>query len=154
MLRRIERDRREQTKHRQDDTQRLIQRNKNLLKDIFNRQIQEKRKTKQFLTWALSDIHTFNNVKVSRSSYQPKVFPNRKGKLADVKVNQVQMTPKTHKVKRNPKIYSLKRDNPNVAYKQSGEKNNSLMVLRNKNRNRSYTNIKANTSTITSNATK
>jgi len=42
MLRRIERDRREQMKHRQEDTQRLVQRNKNLLKDIMNRQNQEK----------------------------------------------------------------------------------------------------------------
>ena len=42
MLRRIERDRREQMKHRQEDTQRLMQRNKNLLKDIMNRQNQEK----------------------------------------------------------------------------------------------------------------
>mmetsp|Transcript_30423 Transcript_30423/g.29895 ORF Transcript_30423/g.29895 Transcript_30423/m.29895 type:complete len:120 (-) Transcript_30423:433-792(-) len=42
MLRRIERDRREQTRHRKDDTQRLVQRNKNLLKDIDTRQAQEK----------------------------------------------------------------------------------------------------------------
>lgn len=57
LLRRVERDRREQLKHRQFDTQRLIQRNKNLIKDIFNRQAQEKRKTKKFLQWALSDIN-------------------------------------------------------------------------------------------------
>lgn len=37
MLRRIERDRREQTKHRQEDTNRLLQRNKNLLRDINSR---------------------------------------------------------------------------------------------------------------------
>ncbi|CAI2386886.1 unnamed protein product [Moneuplotes crassus] len=63
MLLRIERDRREQDKHRKEDTQRLVQRNKNLLKSISTRQAQEKRKTKQFLSWALGDISKFKNHK-------------------------------------------------------------------------------------------
>lgn len=69
MLRRIERDRREQMKHRQDDTQRLVQRNKNLLKDIYSRQAQEKRKTKEFLNWALGDIHKLEDMATGRRSH-------------------------------------------------------------------------------------
>jgi hypothetical protein len=37
LLKRIQRDRNEQLKHRQIDSQRLIQRNKNLLLDLLNK---------------------------------------------------------------------------------------------------------------------
>ena len=41
LLKRIQRDREEQVKHRQQDSQRLIQRNKNLLQDILEKQATE-----------------------------------------------------------------------------------------------------------------
>ena len=45
LLKRIQRDREEQVKHRQIDSQRLIQRNKNLLQDILEKQGTEQRRT-------------------------------------------------------------------------------------------------------------
>lgn len=45
LLKRIQRDRNEQLKHRQIDSQRLIQRNKNLLLDLLNKQNMETRRT-------------------------------------------------------------------------------------------------------------
>ena len=53
LLKRIQRDRNEQLKHRQIDSQRLIQRNKNLLLDLLNKQNIETRRTNQFLRVAL-----------------------------------------------------------------------------------------------------
>lgn len=53
LLKRIQRDRNEQLKHRQMDSQRLIQRNKNLLLDLLNKQNTETRRTNQFLRFAL-----------------------------------------------------------------------------------------------------
>lgn len=53
LLKRIQRDRNEQLKHRQIDSQRLIQRNKNLLLDLLNKQNMETRRTNQFLRFAL-----------------------------------------------------------------------------------------------------
>lgn len=53
LLKRIQRDRDEQLNHRQQDSERLIQRNNNLLKDIMNKQVQEHRRTEQFLKYAL-----------------------------------------------------------------------------------------------------
>ena len=53
LLKRIQRDRNEQLKHRQIDSQRLIQRNKNLLLDLLNKQTIEERRTNQFLRVAL-----------------------------------------------------------------------------------------------------
>ena len=53
LLKRIQRDREEQVKHRQIDSQRLIQRNKNLLQDILEKQALEQRRTQQFLKYAL-----------------------------------------------------------------------------------------------------
>mmetsp|Transcript_1454 Transcript_1454/g.2546 ORF Transcript_1454/g.2546 Transcript_1454/m.2546 type:complete len:125 (-) Transcript_1454:40-414(-) len=53
LLKRIQRDRNEQLKHRQIDSQRLIQRNKNLLLDLLNKQNMETRRTTQFLRFAL-----------------------------------------------------------------------------------------------------
>ena len=53
LLKRIQRDREEQVKHRQVDSQRLIQRNKNLLQDILEKQAMEQRRTQSFLKYAL-----------------------------------------------------------------------------------------------------
>lgn len=53
LLKRIQRDRNEQLKHRQVDSQRLIQRNKNLLLDLLKKQNMEIRRTTQFLNFAL-----------------------------------------------------------------------------------------------------
>jgi hypothetical protein len=53
LLKRIQRDRNEQLKHRQMDSQRLIQRNKNLLLDLLKKQNMEIRRTTQFLSFAL-----------------------------------------------------------------------------------------------------
>ncbi len=53
LLRRVQRDREEQMKHRQADSNRLIQRNKNLLNDILEKQAIEKRRTQNFLRYAL-----------------------------------------------------------------------------------------------------
>ena len=39
LLKRIQRDRNEQLKHRQKDSQKLIQRNRNILVDLLNKQI-------------------------------------------------------------------------------------------------------------------
>lgn len=158
MLRRIERDRREQMKHRQDDTQRLILRNKNLLKDIYTRQTQEKRKTKQFLTWALSDIHTFVNLKGNKTSVPQTgrdLITQRRNLnvMRDAKIAPKLIAPKTHQVKKNMKHFKSlveKRESvPNYkynAYKPKDDNNSGLMVLRNsKNaRNRSYAAIRNN----------
>jgi hypothetical protein len=53
LLKRIQRDREEQLKHRFEDAQRLMKRNSNLLKDMLKKQSQEQRKTSQFLKYAL-----------------------------------------------------------------------------------------------------
>ena len=53
LLKRIQRDRNEQLKHRQMDSQRLIQRNKNLLLDLLKKQNMEIRRTTHFLNFAL-----------------------------------------------------------------------------------------------------
>lgn len=49
LLKRIQRDRNEQLKHRQIDSQRLIQRNKNILNDLINKQNQETKRTLELL---------------------------------------------------------------------------------------------------------
>ena len=71
LLKRIQRDRNEQLKHRQIDSQRLIQRNKNLLLDLLNKQNMETRRTNQFLRVALG----------TRSPARQKLF---KSKFHDV----------------------------------------------------------------------
>ena len=53
MLKRIQRDRDEQLKHRARDSQRLIQRNKNILHDVIERHLQEAKKTHEYLKFAL-----------------------------------------------------------------------------------------------------
>eukprot|EP00347_Sterkiella_histriomuscorum_P006757 403351546 len=53
LLKRIQRDRNEQLKHRQQDSQRLIQRNKNILNDLLNKQNQETKKTLEHLKQTL-----------------------------------------------------------------------------------------------------
>lgn len=146
MLRRIERDRREQVKHRQFDTQRLIQRNKNLLKDIYNRQAHEKRKTKTFLNWALSDINIFENrLSTDNQAGRSGIKKLQERQISkDIKIVNKLMGPKTHKIKQRKQLDILmnKRESvPNYKYGRQGINTESgLMVLRNsKNaRNRSY----------------
>lgn len=53
LLKRIQRDRNEQLKHRQQDSQRLIQRNKNILNDLLNKQSQETKRTLDHLKQTL-----------------------------------------------------------------------------------------------------
>ncbi|TNV86115.1 hypothetical protein FGO68_gene2327 [Halteria grandinella] len=55
LLKRIQRDRDEQVKQRMADSQRLSQRNKNVLKDLQQKQTSEQKKTMEFLKYALSD---------------------------------------------------------------------------------------------------
>lgn len=54
LLKRIQRDRNEQLKHRQIDSQRLIQRNKNILNDLINKQNQETKRTLEMLKKTLA----------------------------------------------------------------------------------------------------
>lgn len=56
LLKRIQRDRNEQLNHRQIDSQRLIQRNKNILNDLINKQHQETKRTLEMLKKTLSNI--------------------------------------------------------------------------------------------------
>lgn len=150
MLRRIERDRREQLKHRQADTQRLIQRNKNLIKDIYNRQGNEKRKTKQFLSWALSDIHVLDHYKTQNSSVNQSVkgllnIRKEKQPLKDIRLANKLIAPRSHKMRKNMKHFNVlmnKRESV-PSYKRgvySNEKDGNLLVLNNspKIRNRSF----------------
>ena len=53
LLKRIQRDRNEQLKHRQKDSQKLIQRNRNILVDLLNKQNTEARRTSQFVQYTL-----------------------------------------------------------------------------------------------------
>ncbi|CAI2359473.1 unnamed protein product [Moneuplotes crassus] len=53
LLKRIQRDRNEQLKHRQKDSQKLIQRNRNILVDLLNKQSTEARRTSQFVQYTL-----------------------------------------------------------------------------------------------------
>lgn len=146
MLRRIERDRREQVKHRQFDTQRLIQRNKNLLKDIYNRQAHEKRKTKTFLNWALSDINIFENrLSTDNQAGRSGIKKLQERQMSkDIKIVNKLMGPKTHKIKQRKQLDILMNKRvsvPNYKHARQGINTESgLMVLRNsKNaRNRSY----------------
>ena len=68
LLKRIQRDRNEQLKHRQIDSQRLIQRNKNLLLDLLNKQNMETRRTNQFLRVALG-IRSPSRAKLYKSKF-------------------------------------------------------------------------------------
>ena len=75
LLKRIQRDREEQLKHRFEDAQRLMKRNQNLVRDMLKKQMQEQRKTTQFLKYALgkrevkSDVEIMHQLKTK--SYQP-----------------------------------------------------------------------------------
>jgi len=51
---RIQRDRNEQLFHRQTDSGKLIQRNRNILVDLLNRQNQEAKRTQQFGNYVVS----------------------------------------------------------------------------------------------------
>jgi hypothetical protein len=58
LLKRIQRDRNEQLKHRQKDSQKLIQRNRNILVDLLNKQNTEARRTTQFVQYTLGSTET------------------------------------------------------------------------------------------------
>ena len=79
MLSRIQRDREEQVKHRQVDSNRLLQRNRNLLNDILEKQATEQRRTENFLRYALGkrETKTEDEIKsqISNSRYDPKNDP-------------------------------------------------------------------------------
>ena len=79
LLRRIQRDREEQVKHRQVDSTRLIQRNKNLLNDILEKQSTEKRRTQNFLKYSLSKREEKTDEEIQEglraSKYDPKADP-------------------------------------------------------------------------------
>ena len=79
LLKRIQRDREEQMKHRAEDSKRLMQRNANLLKDMLNKQTQEQRKTEQFLKFALGkrEVKTEEEIKqqIRDSKYSPSSDP-------------------------------------------------------------------------------
>ena len=60
LLKRIQRDRNEQLKHRQKDSQKLIQRNRNILVDLLNKQNTEARRTTQFVSYTLGSTETGN----------------------------------------------------------------------------------------------
>ena len=66
LLKRIQRDRNEQLKHRQIDSQRLIQRNKNILNDLINKQNQETKRTLEMLKKTLSNIRKDKDMSKSR----------------------------------------------------------------------------------------
>lgn len=53
LLKRIQRDRDEQLQHRKNDSQILIQRNKNVLQDVIKRHALQSKRTVQFLKFAL-----------------------------------------------------------------------------------------------------
>jgi hypothetical protein len=53
LLKRIQRDRNEQLKHRQKDSQKLIQRNRNILVDLLSKQNTEARRTSQYVQYTL-----------------------------------------------------------------------------------------------------
>lgn len=53
LLKRIQRDRNEQLKHRQKDSQKLIQRNRNILVDLLSKQNTEARRTGQYVQYTL-----------------------------------------------------------------------------------------------------
>ena len=79
LLSRIQRDREEQVKHRQVDSNRLLQRNRNLLNDILEKQATEQRRTEGFLKYALGkrELKTEEQIKLqmSQSRYDPKSDP-------------------------------------------------------------------------------
>jgi hypothetical protein len=58
LLKRIQRDRNEQLKHRQKDSQKLIQRNRNILVDLLNKQNTEARRTSQFVQYTLGSTES------------------------------------------------------------------------------------------------
>lgn len=88
LLKRIQRDRNEQLKHRQMDSQRLIQRNKNLLLDLLKKQNMEIRRTTNFLNFALGKRSPANPMYQKTKMYNdPKdaklAFPKNKAPYYD-----------------------------------------------------------------------
>ena len=99
LLKRIQRDREEQVKHRQIDSQRLIQRNKNLLQDILEKQALEQRRTAEFLKYALAKREKKSESQLKKElkekSYNPNddsFLPRLKRKTAHLTGRMTQMS--------------------------------------------------------------
>ena len=77
LLKRIQRDRNEQLKHRQQDSQRLIQRNKNILNDLLNKQNAETKRTLENLkqTLGMTRLDKITNVDPSMHPKQATRLP-------------------------------------------------------------------------------
>ena len=69
LLKRIQRDRNEQLKHRQQDSQRLIQRNKIILNDTLTKQNSETKKTLDHLkqTLSMTRMENANNIQSQKA---------------------------------------------------------------------------------------
>eukprot|EP00357_Protocruzia_adherens_P018499 CAMPEP_0115023004 /NCGR_PEP_ID=MMETSP0216-20121206/32036_1 /TAXON_ID=223996 /ORGANISM="Protocruzia adherens, Strain Boccale" /LENGTH=425 /DNA_ID=CAMNT_0002396093 /DNA_START=60 /DNA_END=1337 /DNA_ORIENTATION=+ len=80
LLKRIQRDRNEQLKHRQLDSQRLIQRNKNICNDILAKQNQEVKKTVSSIKQVLSMVG-------SDSIFVPRNAPQRSHRAQSTNVS-------------------------------------------------------------------
>ena len=87
LQKRIQRDRDEQLVHRKNDSQTLIQRNKNVLIDILERHAIETKRTSDFLKYALSfrsrnpgeiALSLFNNNRAKAASAQKSKLPSLK----------------------------------------------------------------------------
>jgi len=104
LLKRIQRDREEQVKHRQLDSTRLIQRNKNLLQDILEKQSLEQRRTQQFLKFALGkrEQKTEEQLKqeLKEKNYSPQndpFLPRLKRKVGHLTGEQSQLSASTRR---------------------------------------------------------
>lgn len=79
LLGRIQRDREEQVRHRQIDSNRLLQRNKNLVRDILEKQTTECRRTQTFLRYALGKREKKSEGEIkqemAKKKYNPKNDP-------------------------------------------------------------------------------
>lgn len=69
LLKRIQRDRNEQLKHRQQDSQRLIQRNKIILNDTLNKQNLETKKTLDHLKQTLN-MTKMENAQLAKNDFK------------------------------------------------------------------------------------
>jgi hypothetical protein len=101
LLKRIQRDRNEQLKHRQKDSQKLIQRNRNILVDLLNKQNTEARRTGQYVQYTLGStedapkkyyrakihyapfVHKYKNCQTLNANKKGKAKPGK----TDVKLN-------------------------------------------------------------------
>lgn len=144
LLRKIQRDREEQVKHRQLDSNRLIQRNKNLLKDILEKQSTEQRRTAGFLKYALGkrEDKTEKEVvdRLKKSKYDPRTDPLMPRLFRKVDASKSTIT--THKRKGSHMISMEKFDNSKIYSKGAGHGSQRTYLcinpLRSIGKNREY----------------